>query len=340
MPRFDVAAQAAVKIPQTLKENNWQSPSMNPIVFKKAFGEEYNAFSWMGAHPEDLEHFNGMMTAQRHQRRNWYDLYPVQEKLIDGADLETPLLVDIGGASGYELATFKERFPNAQGELVLEDLPQTIDSITNLDSSIRRVKYDFFTEQPVQGARAYYFRSIFHDWPDHKCREILRNLKPAMKVGYSRLLLNDWVLPEQGAPLFSSLLDINMLALFSSMERTTTQFKEILESEGFEFVQLHGLAGAEGVIEAIPKADPAPITLAPKLVEDFAQPIAQKDVDVVTIVEEDSLETRSNSSAEIEIETIPAAPAQIAILNSHAKKASVVVEVIPVEDDERPSIPV
>lgn len=76
-----------------------------------------------------------------------------------------------------------------------------------------------------------------------------------MKVGYSKLLLNDWVLPEEGAPLFSSLLDINMLALFSSMERTTTQFKELLESEGFEFVQLHGLAGAEGVIEAVPRAE-------------------------------------------------------------------------------------
>lgn len=150
-PRFDVAAQTAVKIPQTLKESNWQSPSMNPIVFKKAFGQEYNAFSWMGTHPEDLEHFNGMMTAQRHQRRNWYDLYPVQEKLIDGADPSAPLLVDIGGASGYELATFKERFPNAQGELVLEDLPQTIESITNLDASIRKVSYDFFTEQPIQG---------------------------------------------------------------------------------------------------------------------------------------------------------------------------------------------
>jgi hypothetical protein len=98
-----------------------------------------------------------------------------------------------------------------------------------------------------------------------------------MKVGYSRLLLNDWVLPEQNAPLFSSLLDINMLALFASMERTTTQFKEILESEGFEFVQLHGLLGAEGVIEAIPKADPVDIGPALKLEEVVGQTVAAKE---------------------------------------------------------------
>lgn len=60
-----------------------------------------------------------------------------------------------------------------------------------------------------------------------------------MKVGYSKLLLNDWVLPEEGAPLFSSLLDINMLALFSSMERTASQFQALLESEGYELVQIY-----------------------------------------------------------------------------------------------------
>jgi hypothetical protein len=26
--------------------------------------------------------------------------------------------------------------------------------------------HDFFTAQPVKGARAYYFRHVFQDWPD------------------------------------------------------------------------------------------------------------------------------------------------------------------------------
>jgi hypothetical protein len=105
-----------------------------------------------------------------------------------------------------------------------------------------------------KGARAYYLRSIFHDWPDDACRNILRNLKPAMKVGYSKLVINDWILPEQGAGLYPALLDINMLALFSSMERTTSQFRELLESEGYEIVQVHTVPQTEGCIEAMVKA--------------------------------------------------------------------------------------
>jgi hypothetical protein len=222
-----------------------------------------------------------------------------------------------------------------------------------------------------------------------------------MKVGYSRLLLNDWVLPEQNAPLFSSLLDINMLGLFASMERTTTQFREILESEGFEFVQLHGLAGAEAVIEAIPKADPVPVSLAPKMEEDVPEPIAQEQQAVVEtepatepIIEEklkaivieeempqisdaaiikakpvsedssisqapieiseklvaegsrrssdDSVETRSNSSGEVEIEEIPVVeeqPQQVHVLVQslpRQEKHNVTVEVTAVEDEPLP----
>lgn len=75
-----------------------------------------------------------------------------------------------------------------------------------------------------------------------------------MKAGYSKLLINDWVLPEEGSPLYPSLLDINMLALFSSMERTVGQFTELLESEGFTIVEFHTVPGNEGLIEAVVKS--------------------------------------------------------------------------------------
>ena len=41
------------------------------------------------------------------------------------------------------------------------------------------------------GTRTYYFRSIFHDWPDHKCRQVLQNTVAAMTHGCSKLLLNE-----------------------------------------------------------------------------------------------------------------------------------------------------
>jgi hypothetical protein len=71
-----------------------------------------------------------------------------------------------------------------------------------------------------------------------------------MKAGHSKLLINDWVLPEKGTPLYPALLDINMCALFSSMERTQPQFAELLASEGFEIVKVHSVPGNEALIEA------------------------------------------------------------------------------------------
>jgi hypothetical protein len=60
------------------------------------------------------------------------------------------LLVDIGGGRGHDLEAFGKKFPNAKGKLVLQDLPP-IDDISELDQSIMRMKYDFFTEQPIKG---------------------------------------------------------------------------------------------------------------------------------------------------------------------------------------------
>jgi hypothetical protein len=247
---FDLPAQATVKMPSALAKTSYTNPTGAPTVFKEAFGQDSHPFPYLGAHPSSLADFNNLMAGQRFNRVNWFDFFPVEEQLLKGMGPDV-LLVDIGGAQGFELQSFQSRFPHAQGELVLQDLPDTIDSITDLDSSIRREKHNFFTPQPVKGARAYYFRSIFHDWPDEKCKEILRNLKPAMKPGYSRLLINDWVIPDRGAALYPALLDINMMVLFSGMERSESQWRALLESEGFEVVKFWSVPGTEACIEAV-----------------------------------------------------------------------------------------
>ena len=66
------------------------------------------------------------------------------------------------------------------------------------------------------GARCYYFRSIFHDWPDEDCIKILKNTAAAMTPGYSKLLMSEFVLPVKDCPLYPALLDINMMGKFPS----------------------------------------------------------------------------------------------------------------------------
>jgi hypothetical protein len=111
-------------------------------------------------------------------------------------------------------------FPNAPGKLILQGVPPTIDNIRSLDPAIIRQKHDFFTEQPVEGARAYYLGYIFHDWSDRGCVTIMKHIATAMMLGYSKLLIFEWVLPANGVPLYSSLLDVNITALLNGLERT------------------------------------------------------------------------------------------------------------------------
>lgn len=95
------------------------------------------------------------MGGYRQGRPSWMDagFFPVQEKLIDNLEQskDAVLLVDIGGSFGHDIGEFHRKFPDAPGQLILQDLPVVIDQVTTLDSKIQRMKYDFFTEQPIKG---------------------------------------------------------------------------------------------------------------------------------------------------------------------------------------------
>ena len=104
----------------------------------------------------------------------WFEFYPVEEKLRNDRTRQADaLLVDIGGGLSHDLMAFKARYPDLQGRLILQDLPAAIDDIKDLAPGIEAMKYDFFTPQPVEGARAYYLRTVLHDWLDKQTLIIL-----------------------------------------------------------------------------------------------------------------------------------------------------------------------
>ena len=95
------------------------------------------------------------MKAMRSTRRHWTDWYPVQVKLLADAlsGAEDVLFVDVGGGKGHDLEKFSQRFPAARGRLILQDLPQTLDEVADLDGKIELLPHDFFRAQPVRGQR-------------------------------------------------------------------------------------------------------------------------------------------------------------------------------------------
>jgi hypothetical protein len=174
--------------------------------------------------------------------------------VLDGAKTDDPeavLLLDIGGGEGHDVDAFGKAFPNAPGKLVLQDLPPVIDNIKQLDANIVRQKHDMFGEQPVKGARAYYMRNIFHDWPNNRCVEIMKRIADAMTKGYSKLLIFEWILPARDVPLYPALLDINMMTLLNGRERTEEEWTALLKEAGLKLVKFHVVGPTEeGLIEA------------------------------------------------------------------------------------------
>ena len=53
----------------------------------------------------------------------------------------------------------------------------------------------------------------------------------------SRLLIDDFALPDKECPLFPALMDMNMMALFPGMERTESHWQRLLGSVGFKVVE-------------------------------------------------------------------------------------------------------
>ncbi|ROT36501.1 S-adenosyl-L-methionine-dependent methyltransferase [Sodiomyces alkalinus F11] len=216
---------------------------------------EMNYFEYVQANPPWGKYFNHHMGGYRQGRPSWMDdgFFPVQERLIDGADTSSPesaLLVDIGGSIGHDLDEFRRKYPDAPGRLVLQDLQRVLDQIVELDARIERVAYDFHTEQPVKGARAYYMHSVLHDWTDEVCGSILAQVTAAMKPGYSKLLINENVIPGTDADWQATALDLVMMTLFSSKERTDADWRRLLGKAGLKIVNIWGKGeGVESLIE-------------------------------------------------------------------------------------------
>lgn len=176
--------------------------------------------------------------------RRWFDHIPVTSKLQVHSPSDV-LVVDVGGGVGHDLIAFKEKHPELQGKLIVQDIATVIDGIApgSLPEGIEAMKYDFFTPQPVKGAKAYYLSNVLHDWPDKQARQILINVKDAMNAN-SILLISENLISETNLPLFSALTDLVMMANYSSLERTEEQFRVLFDGVGLDLGKVWSVEGA------------------------------------------------------------------------------------------------
>ncbi|KAJ3484329.1 hypothetical protein NLG97_g7081 [Lecanicillium saksenae] len=252
---WDFALTSAVKGPECLRSSSHRiSEDLIDGFVQCAFGSSRNSFSILQTMPALHHDFDEAMAGTgTGQGEPWFVWYPVEERLLTGLENSAPLLVDVGGGKGHEIQAFCRAFPS-RGQLVLQDMADVIDNVgsDSLDPEIAKQSHDFFTSQPVHGARAYFLRHILHDWPDSACHRILKGLRDAMRPGYSRLLLHELVLPDTGATRFQCEMDMCMMTFNWGLERSRSQWVTLLTEAGFESVTFwQGHPDSDGIIEAI-----------------------------------------------------------------------------------------
>ncbi len=167
-------------------------------------------------------------------------------------------IVDVGGGYGELLSAILAAKSSAQGTLF--DRPHAIEGArrhfeqAQLSDRCEFVAGDFFQSVP-RGADAYVLKSVIHDWNDEKSGEILRNCRDAMEHG-ARLLLVERVLPMRweasAAHQSTARSDLTMLVALAAQERTEDEFRELLDSAGFNLTRVCQ-AGMVSVFEAFPR---------------------------------------------------------------------------------------
>lgn len=154
-------------------------------------------FAWFGKNPDKAKRFASAMSTFNPEGRQSNFLPNAFD--WDSLNKSKGRVVDVGGSSGNISISLAELFKDLN--FVVQDLPGAIagaqDKVSaELKPRINFMAHDFFTEQPVVGD-IYFFRSIFHSWPDPYCIRILRNMISALKNG-AKILVCDSIVAEPG----------------------------------------------------------------------------------------------------------------------------------------------
>lgn len=239
-------------MPEYLAKNRYTTPT-DPAagVFQYTKGWKGDLFAYYDAHPEEGKTFNHMMGGVMQHQASWLDIYPHQIS-VDNASPDGVLLVDVGGNVGHDVSKFCQAHPELASRVVLQDRTDVVANAI-CPPAVRKMAHDFFNEQPVKGARLYYMHGVIHDWSDKPALEILKQIRSAMKPGYSKLLVHDHVVQDEGAHPHATAYDLTMMVKVAGQERTEAMWRTLLGAAGFRVLKIWtSPLAAQSIVEAEP----------------------------------------------------------------------------------------
>ncbi|EHK22117.1 uncharacterized protein TRIVIDRAFT_230740 [Trichoderma virens Gv29-8] len=239
------------ELPGWLKEHKYQDVEDNTNTpLQKAHKTDLPFFSWMLTQPETLAHFNQYMSVRHTGKKQWHEVYPLEDK-IQGLAPEQVFFVDVGGGIGTQSRALRKKYPDPKARIILEDTPDTVAQAVPFPD-VERLPQNIFDPQAIIGAKIYYLRNILHDFPDEKCVTILKNTAAALAPG-SVILLDEIVIPDTGAHFHATQQDIIVMATFAAIERTEEQWYNLAKRAGLKVTNIYLYSDSErdSVIEIV-----------------------------------------------------------------------------------------
>ena len=237
---YDFGGKAVYALPQFLQRTHLQNPEdYAHSAWQLGHHTELGLWEFLSEDPQRMRIFSSGMRSLATVANSDVGPYPFAQELnAEPLAADEIVLVDVGGGYGQALERIKQDFPNLKGRLCLQDQQHVIQDARakGLSIDIETQAMSFFQPNPIRGARAYYFRRIFHDWSDQPSVEILRNVAQAMSRN-SRILISDTVVPDRGATRATALQDLNMMA-FAGMERTEEQWQSLVQKAGLNLIRV------------------------------------------------------------------------------------------------------
>ena len=109
---------------------------------------------------------------------------------------------------------------------------------------------DLFAGAYPVGADVYILSNIIHDWSDQEAVAILTAVRAAAAPA-SKLLLFEFVIPEDAGQFEASDVDLYMLALVTGRERTLAEYTQLLAAGGWDLRRTVPTP-SQLILEAIP----------------------------------------------------------------------------------------
>ncbi|TCD61790.1 hypothetical protein EIP91_007944 [Steccherinum ochraceum] len=239
------------------------SLSIDDTAFAKHYGN--SLYAWWHDHPRYFERFRVGYP--------WTEAPP------------GTLFCDVGGGLGYMAMHIAKLNPNIN--VMVQDLEESVNQAIGYyhgygpelleQDRVDFLPFDFFKESPVPGCDYYYLKHILHNWTDDAAHIILTNVKKVMKPG-SRLIVQEYViqslseegsaddeelLPRAPQPLLPNYgeghilryyLDIIMLELLNSAQRSLVEYKQLAERAGLEFVKAYDCGELSAIEFKVPSS--------------------------------------------------------------------------------------